>query len=65
MQLLVAERNDITPLLRVDITMVRNPLQKIKLPFFGNVRDWLKKLRLTIGNIRLDKNSQTEKRQNP
>ena len=26
--------------------------------------DWLKKFRLTIGNIRLDENSQSEKRQN-
>ena len=42
MQLLITERNDITPLLGMD---------------------WLKKFRLTIGNIRLDENSQSEKRQ--
>ena len=42
MQLLITERNDITPLLG---------------------KDWLKKFRLTIGNIRLDDNSQSEKKQ--
>ena len=42
MQLLITERNDITPLLGMD---------------------WLKKFKLTIGNIRLDDNNQSEKRQ--
>ena len=42
MQLLITERNDITPLLGMD---------------------WLKKFRETIGNIRLDDNSQSEKKQ--
>ena len=42
MQLLITERNDITPLLGMD---------------------WLKNFRLTIGNIRLDDNSQSEKTQ--
>ena len=42
MQLLITERNDITPLLG---------------------KDWLKKFKLTIGNIRLDDNNQSEKRQ--
>ena len=41
MQLLITERNDITPLLGMD---------------------WLKKFRLTIGNIQLDENDQSEKR---
>ena len=42
MQLLITERNDITPLLGMD---------------------WLKKFKLTIGNIRFDDNNQSEKRQ--
>ena len=42
MQLLITERNDITPLLGMD---------------------WLKKFRLTMENIRLDENRQSEKRQ--
>ena len=42
MQLLITERNNITPLLGMD---------------------WLKKFKLTIGNIRLDDNNQSEKRQ--
>ena len=42
MQLLITERNDITPLLGMD---------------------WLKKFKLTISNIRLDDNNQSEKRQ--
>ena len=41
MQLLITERNDITPLLGMD---------------------WLKKFKLTIGNIQLDENDQSEKR---
>ena len=41
MQLLITERNDITPLLGMD---------------------WLKKFKLTIGNIRLNENSQSEKK---
>ena len=41
MQLLITERNDITPLLEMD---------------------WLKKFKLTIGNIQLDENNQSEKR---
>ena len=41
MQLLITERNDITPLLGMD---------------------WLKKFKLTIGNIQLDENNQSEKR---
>ena len=41
MQLLIPERNDITPLLGMD---------------------WLKKFKLTIGNIQLDENDQSEKR---
>ena len=41
MQLLITERNDITPLLGMD---------------------WLRKFKLTIGNIRLDENNQSEKR---
>ena len=42
MQLLITERNDITPLLGMD---------------------WVKKFKLLIGNIRLDDNNQSEKRQ--
>ena len=41
MQLLITERNDITPLLGMD---------------------WLKKFKLTIGNIQMDENDQSEKR---
>ena len=41
MQLLITERNDITPILGMD---------------------WVKKFKLTIGNIRLDENNQSQKR---
>ena len=41
MQLLITQRNDITPLLGMD---------------------WLKKFKLTIGNIQLDEKDQSEKR---
>ena len=41
-QIIITERNDITPLLGMD---------------------WLKKFRPTIGNIRVDKNNQSEKKQ--
>ena len=41
MQLIIIERNDITPLLGMD---------------------WLKKFKLTIGNIKLDENNQSEKK---
>ena len=41
MQILITERNDITPLLRMD---------------------WMKKFKLTIGNIRTEENNQSEKK---
>ena len=41
MQLLITERNNLTPLLGMD---------------------WLKKFKLTIGNVRMEENNQSEKR---
>ena len=42
MQILITERNDITPLLGMD---------------------WMKKFKLTIGNIRTEENNQSEKKE--